>query len=122
MLPVVGQWAIRKLVLQLYFVIERKNLLKLVSSESLHAPPTATTEAFAISSEVQQRLAQEMQRKKIVMEGDYKECINNGLVKEAESQLLEIIIMLEDIKSLSSAFGSCSFKWIRRNANDMACT
>ena len=49
MLPVVGQWAVRKLVLQLYFVIERKNLLKLVSSESLHAPPTATTEAFAIA-------------------------------------------------------------------------
>ena len=67
--------AVRKLVLQLYVVIERKNLLKLVSSESLHAPP-ATTEAFAISLEVQQQLAQEMQRKKIVMEGDYKECIN----------------------------------------------
>ena len=122
MLPVVGQWAIRKLVLQLYFVIERKNLLKLVSSESLHAPPTATTEAFAISLEVlQQRLAQEMQTKKIVMEGDYKVCIN-GFVKEAENQTLEIIIMLEDIKSLSSVFDSCSFKWIRKNANDMACT
>ena len=57
------------------------------------------------------------------MEGDYKECII-GLVKEAENQPLEIIIMLEDIKSLtlSSAFDSCSFKWIRKNANDMACT
>ena len=73
-----------------------------MSSEALHAPP-ATTEAFAISLEVQQQLAQEMQRKKIVMEGDYKECIN-GLVKEAENQPSEIIIMLEDIKSLSSAF------------------
>ena len=112
--------ALRKLVLQSYVVIERKNLLKLVSSESLHAPP-ATTEAFAISLEVQQQLAQEMQRKKIVMEGDYKECIN-GLVKEAENQPSEIIIMLEDLKSLSSAFDSCSFKWIRRNANDIACT
>ena len=105
--------AVRKLVLQLYVVIERKNLLKLVSSESLRAPP-ATTEAFAISLEVlQQQLAQEMQRKKIVMEEDYKECIN-GLVKEAENQPLEITIMLEDIKSLSTAFDSCSFKWIRR--------
>ena len=93
-----------------------------MSSESLHAPPTTTTEAFAISLEVlQQRLAQEMQTKKIVMEGDYKVCIN-GFVKEAENQTLEIIIMLEDIKSLSSAFDSCSFKWIRKNANDMACT
>ena len=114
--------AVRKLVLQLYVVIERKNLLKLVSSESLLAPP-ATTEAFAISLEVlQQQLAQEMQTKKIaVREGDYRECVN-GLVKEAENQPLEIIIMLEDIKSLSSAFDSCSFKWIRRNANDIACT
>ena len=25
-------------------------------------------------------------------------------------------------QSLSSAFDSCSFKWIRKNANDMACT
>ena len=92
-----------------------------MSSESLHAPP-ATTEAFVISLEVlQQQLAQEMQTMKIVMEGDYKECIN-GLVKEAENQPSEIIIMLEDIKSLSSAFDSCSFKWIRRNANDIACT
>ena len=99
--------ALRKLVLQLYVVIERKNLLKLLPSKSLHAPPTATTEAFAISLEVQQQLAQEMQRKKIVMEGDYKECID-GLVKEAENQPLEIIIMLEDIKSLSSAFDNCS--------------
>ena len=103
-------------------MIERKNLLKLLPSESLHAPPTATTEAFAISLEVQQQLNQEIQRKKIVMmEGDYKECVN-GLVKEAENQPSEIIIMLEDIKSLSSAFDSCSFKWIRRNANDIACT
>ena len=57
-----------------------------MSSEALHAPP-ATTEAFAISLEVlQQQLAQEMQTMKIVMEGDYKECIN-GLVKEAEISL-----------------------------------
>ena len=63
MLPVVGQWAVRKLVLQLYFVIERKNLLKLVSSKSLHAPP-ATTEAFAVGIEVlQQQLAQEIKRR-----------------------------------------------------------
>ena len=55
--------AVRKLVLQLYVVIERKNLLKLVSSKSLHAPP-ATTEAFAIGIEVlQQQLAQEIQRR-----------------------------------------------------------
>ena len=114
--------ALRNLVLQLYVVIERKNLLKLLSSKSLHAPPTATTEAFAISLEVQHQVAQEMQRKKIVMEGDYKECINNGLVKEAENQPLEIITMLEDIKSLSSAFDSSSFKLIRKNANDMAFT
>ena len=113
--------ALRKLVLQLYVVIERKNLLKLVSSESLHAPP-ATTEAFAISLEVlQQQLAQEMQTKKIVVEGDSTVCIND-FVKEAENQPLEIITMLEDIKSLSSAFDSSSFKWIRKNANDMACT
>ena len=55
------------------------------------------------------------------MEGDYKVCIN-GLVKEAENHPLEIDIMLEDIKSSSSAFDGCSFKWIRRNANGMACT
>ena len=60
-------------------------------------------------------------KKKIVVEGDSKVCIN-GFVKEAENPPLEIIIMLEDIKSLSSAFDSCSSKWIRRNANDMACT
>ena len=102
-------------------MIERKNLLKLVSSESLNAPP-ATTEAFAVSLEVlQQQLAQEIQTKKIVVEGDSKVCIN-GFVKEAENPPLEIIIMLEDIKSLSSTFDSCSFKWIRRNANDMDCT
>ena len=64
--------ALRNLVLQLYVVIERKNLLKLLSSESLHAPPTATTEAFAISLEMQQQVGQEMQRKKIVMEGTTK--------------------------------------------------
>ena len=53
--------AVRKLVLQLYVVIERKNLLKFVSSESLLTPP-ATTEAFAISIEVlQKQLAQEIQ-------------------------------------------------------------
>ena len=102
--------ALRKLVLQLYVVIERKNLLKLLPSESLHAPPTATTEAFAISIKVlQQQLAQEIQTKKIVVEGDSKVCIN-GFVKEAENRPLEIIIMLEDIKSLSSVFDSCSFK------------
>ena len=67
---------LRNLELQLYVVIERKNLLKLLSRESHHAPPTATTEAFATGLEVQQQVAQEMQRKKIVMEGDYKECIN----------------------------------------------
>ena len=101
--------AVRRLVLQLYVVIERKNLLKIVSSESLHAPP-ATTEAFAISIKVlQQQLAQEIQTKKIVVEGDSKVCIN-GFVKEAENRPLEIIIMLEDIKSLSSVFDSCSFK------------
>ena len=78
--------------------------------------------SFAISIEVlQQQLAQEIQTKKIVVEGDSKVCIN-GFVKEAENLPLEIIIMLEDIKSLSSAFDSCSFKWIRKNANDMACT
>ena len=80
-----------------------------MSSESLHAPP-ATTEAFAIGIEVlQQQLAQEIQTKKIVVEGDSKVCIN-GFVKEAENRPLEIIIMLEDIKSLSSVFDSCSFK------------
>ena len=116
-----GPVAVRRLVLQLYVVIERKNLLKLVSSESLHAPP-ATTEAFAISIKVlQQQLAQEIQTKKIVVDGDSKVCIN-GFVKEAENRPLEIIIMLEDIKSLSSVFDSCSFKWIRKNANDMART
>ena len=99
--------AVRKLVLQLYVVIERKNLLKYVSSESLRAPP-ATTEAFAISLEVlQQQLAQEIQTKKIVVEGDSTVCIND-FVKEAENQPLEIITMLEDIKSLSSAFDNCS--------------
>nr|POF14418.1 hypothetical protein CFP56_49748 [Quercus suber] len=78
------KWAVRKLVLQLYVVIERKNLLKLVSSKSLNAPP-ATTEALAISLEVlQQQLAQEIQTKKIIVEGDSKVC-SNGFVKEAEN-------------------------------------
>ena len=55
------------------------------------------------------------------MEEDSIVCID-GFVKEAENPPLEIIIMLEDIKSLSSAFDNCSFKWIRKNANDMAFT
>ena len=58
---------------------------------------------------------------KIVVEEDSIVCID-GFVKEAENPPLEIIIMLEDIKSLSSAFDNCSFKWIRKNANDMAFT
>ena len=41
------------------------------------------------------------------MEEDSIVCID-GFVKEAENPPLEIIIMLEDIKSLSSAFDNCS--------------
>ena len=50
-----------------------------------------------------------MQSRKIVVEKDTKVCID-GLAKEAENQSCEMIIMLEDIKSLSCVFYSCSFK------------